>query len=84
MPDSANPSNSSLRDRVCQVIDRIRPAIQSHGGDLEFIDVDDNGVVQVRLQGACVGCPSAAMTFKFGVERNLKENVPEVTEVICV
>lgn len=84
MSDSPNQSGSSLRDRVCQVIDKIRPAIQSHGGDLEFVDVDENGAVQVRLQGACVGCPSAAMTFKFGVERTLKEQVPEVTEVICV
>jgi Fe-S cluster biogenesis protein NfuA len=81
-----NPAKLSgtLRDRVTHVIDQLRPAIQSDGGDLQFVDVDENGVVQVRLQGACVGCPSAAMTLKFGVERNLKQHVPEVTEVICV
>jgi Fe-S cluster biogenesis protein NfuA len=73
-----------LKDRVQQVINMLRPAVQGDGGDLEFVDVDDNGVVQVRLHGACVGCPSAAMTLKFGVERNLKEQVPEVTEVVCV
>jgi Fe-S cluster biogenesis protein NfuA len=83
MPDQPK-ATESVRDKVTKVIEQLRPAVQSHGGDLEFVDVDENGVVQVRLQGACVGCPSAAMTFKFGVERNLKERVPEVTEVICV
>lgn len=81
MSEQASPS---MRERVVDVINQIRPAIQSDGGDLEFVDVDENGVVQVRLHGACVGCPSAAMTLKFGVERNLKAQVPEVTEVICV
>ena len=83
MPDSAKPSNT-LRDRVTNIINQLRPSIQSDGGDLEFVDVDDSGVVQVRLHGACIGCPSAAMTLKFGVEQNLKEHVPEVTEVVCV
>ncbi len=73
-----------LRDRVVNVINRLRVAVQADGGDLEFVDVDDQGVVKVRLHGACVGCPSAAMTLKFGVERNLKMQVPEVTEVVCV
>jgi Fe-S cluster biogenesis protein NfuA len=79
-----NAPEGSLRERVASIINQIRPAIQGDGGDLELVDVDDSGVVQVRLHGACIGCPSAAMTLKFGVERNLKENVPEVTEVICV
>ncbi|HOA73694.1 MAG TPA: NifU family protein [Phycisphaerae bacterium] len=73
-----------MRERVAAIINQLRPAIQGDGGDLELVDVDDNGIVQVRLHGACVGCPSAAMTLKFGVERNLKANVPEVTEVVCV
>ena len=72
-----------LRDRVATVIDQIRPAIQGDGGDLELVDVDANGVVQVRLRGACVGCPSAAMTLKFGVERTLMMQIPEVTQVVC-
>jgi Fe-S cluster biogenesis protein NfuA len=84
MSDSTTPPTGDLRTRVTWVLDQIRPAIQGDGGDLEFVDVDDNGVVQVRLRGACVGCPSAAMTLKFGVERTLKSHVPEVTEVICV
>ncbi len=83
MSDSAQPANA-LRDRVTKVINQLRPAIQSDGGDLEFVDMDANGIVQVRLHGACVGCPSAAMTLKFGVERTLKQRVPEVTEVVCV
>ncbi len=74
----------SLSQRVEQVITAIRPAIQSDGGDLEFVDVDDNGVVSVRLHGACVGCPAAGMTLKMGIERNLREQVPEVTSVIAI
>ncbi len=84
MSNSSNPSGATLQERVAKIINQLRPAIQSDGGDLELVDVDDNGVVQVRLHGACIGCPSAAMTLKFGVERNLKEHVPEVTEVVCV
>jgi len=74
----------SLHQRVEQVINTIRPAIQSDGGDVEFVDVDDNGVVSVRLHGACVGCPAAGMTLKMGIERNLREHVPEVTSVISI
>lgn len=75
----------SVKDRVAQVIDNmIRPAIQSDGGDIELVGVDDQGVVQVRLHGACVGCPSATMTLAFGVRRHLKEKVPGVTDVVCV
>lgn len=83
----SNPNDSSaasLQERVADIINQLRPAIQSDGGDLELVDVDENGVVQVRLHGACIGCPSAAMTLKFGVERTLKQHVPEVTEVVCV
>lgn len=72
----------SLTDRVQGVIDQIRPMLQADGGDIEVVNVDeDTGVVSVRLQGACKGCPGAAMTLKMGVERHLKEKVPEVTEV---
>ncbi|MBI4581774.1 MAG: NifU family protein [Planctomycetes bacterium] len=84
MDQASDPSASSLRDRVTSVIDQLRPAVQGDGGDLEFVDVDEHGVVQVRLHGACIGCPSAAMTLKFGVERSLKQRVPEVTQVVCV
>jgi len=85
MPEpAAQQSQTSTRQRVVEVIETIRPAIQSDGGDLEFVDMKDDGVVQVRLHGACIGCPSANMTLKMGVERYLKENVPEVTAVVCV
>ncbi len=78
-PDKSTP----IRKRVAAVLDLMRPALQSDGGDLELISVDEHGVVQVRLHGACVGCPSSTMTLSLA-ERNLKEQVPEVTEVVCV
>lgn len=74
----------SLHDRVNDVIEKIRPAVQFDGGDIEFVGVNSDGVVSVRLQGACVGCPHSQMTLKMGIERNLKEKVPEVTEVVSV
>jgi Fe-S cluster biogenesis protein NfuA len=84
MSDTPNETGGSVKERVAAVIDQIRPYLQNDGGDIELVDVDDNGVVQVRLRGACAGCPGAAMTLKNGVERNLKEHVPEVTEVVPV
>lgn len=70
-----------LFDRVEQIINRIRPAVQSDGGDLELVEVTDQGVVKIRLHGACVGCPSSSMTLHMGIERNVREKVPEVTAV---
>ena len=67
-----------MREKVEKVIDQIRPSLQADGGDIELIDVTADGIVKVRLQGACRGCPGAAMTLKNGVERTLKLNVPEV------
>jgi Fe-S cluster biogenesis protein NfuA len=84
MSDTANQANLPLKQRVQQVIDMVRPAIQSDGGDVELVDVDDQGVVQLRMHGACVGCPSATMTLKMGIERNLRQRVPEVSEVVCL
>lgn len=70
---------------VKEVIEQIRPMLQADGGDIELVSVDEaTGVVSVRLQGACKGCPGAQMTLKMGVERHLKEKVPEVTEVVAV
>ena len=71
-----------LYDRVAAALDTIRPMMQNDGGDIELIDVDADGVVRVRFQGACVGCPSASMTLVMGVERNLKHQIPEVTRVV--
>jgi Fe-S cluster biogenesis protein NfuA len=64
---SAGGEPSSVFARVAQVIDRIRPAVQSDGGDLELVEVTDDGVVRVRLHGACVGCPSSSMTLQMGI-----------------
>lgn len=70
-----------LKEKVQAVIDKIRPNLQADGGDIELVDVGEDGVVKVKLQGACHGCPGAAMTLKMGVERLLKANVPEVKSV---
>ena len=74
----------TLRDRVAKVIDLIRPAVHSDGGDLELVDITADGIVQIRLHGACVGCPSSALTLQTGVERNLRNHVPEVRGVQAV
>ena len=78
-PDS--PGRRSVRQRVEEILERIRPAVQDDGGDLELVDITDQGVVQIRLHGACVGCPSSSMTLHMGIERNVREKVPEVTGV---
>ena len=76
---------AGLDARVQEVIETIRPLLQADGGDIELVSIDDEeGKVFVRLQGACQGCPGAAMTLKMGVERHLKEKVPEVTEVVAI
>jgi Fe-S cluster biogenesis protein NfuA len=80
----ASQSNPELRERVAEVIDGIRPYIQGDGGDIELIEVQEDGLVKVRLSGACSGCPHAAMTLKMGVERALRERVPEIREVVSV
>ncbi len=72
-----------IRKRVEETIDLIRPALQADGGDVELVDVVD-GVVQLRLVGACHGCPSATVTLHRGIERYLKERVPEVISVESV
>lgn len=78
------PRTKSLRQRVVAVLEQIRPLAQADGGDIELVDVDSDGVVSVRLKGACIGCPSAAITLTLGIERNIKEQIPEVTRVVCV
>jgi Fe-S cluster biogenesis protein NfuA len=74
---------SELRDRVEKVLDTIRPYVQGDGGDIELIDVT-NGIVQVRLAGACVGCMHSMMTLQAGIERMLKQEIPEVRVVEAV
>ena len=77
-------TESSFEQRVQAAIDEIRPALQGHGGDIELVGVEEDNTVKVRLQGACSGCPGAAMTMQMGVERILKERVPEVKGVEAV
>ena len=78
-------AGGNVTAKVKGVIDRIRPVLQADGGDIELVGVDEGkGVVSVRLQGACRGCPGARMTLKMGVERHLKEKVPEISEVVAV
>jgi len=72
-----------MKDQVEAALSDIRPALQADGGDVELVDVED-GVVKVRLTGACGSCPMATMTLKFGVEKILKERIPEVREVVTV
>jgi len=71
-----------LKERVKEVIDKIRPALQADGGDVELIDVTEAGIVKVRLKGACAGCPMSQMTLKQGIEGTLKQEIPEVKEVV--
>ena len=76
--------DSILFKQVAEIIKQLRPAVQGDGGDLELVEVDERGVVSVRLHGACIGCPSAAMTLKLGVEQTLKDRLPQIKEVVCV
>ena len=72
---------TSVVDRVKQAIEEARGYLQSHGGDVEFVELGEDNVVKVRLSGACGGCPMAAMTLKRGVEAYVKQEVPEVRGV---
>ncbi len=71
-------------EEVKKVLDMIRPALQADGGDVELVEVGADGVVKVKLVGACGHCPMSTMTLKMGIERTLKEKVPGVTEVVQV
>lgn len=73
-----------IKDKVQQALNKVRPSLQADGGDVQLVDVDDQGVVKVKLTGACGGCPMSQMTLKMGIEKVLKQNVPEVTRVESV
>lgn len=73
-----------MKERVEAVIAKIRPSLQADGGDLELVEVTDDGIIKVRLTGACRGCPMSQMTLKMGVEKAIKEEIPEIKEVIAV
>ncbi|MGI6395338.1 MAG: NifU family protein [bacterium] len=74
-------SETSWKEKVKEVLDQVRPALQRDGGDVELVDVADDGVVTVRLRGACAGCPMSQITLKMGIEQHMKRQIPEVKEV---
>jgi Fe-S cluster biogenesis protein NfuA len=73
-----------MKERVQEALNLVRPALQADGGDVELVDVTEDGVVSVRLKGACGSCPMSTMTLKMGIERTLKQRIPEVKEVVQV
>ncbi len=74
----------TLKDKVEEALQKIKPSLQADGGDVEIVDVGDDGVIKVRLVGACQGCAMSQMTLKMGIERILKQNIPEVKSVEAV
>lgn len=82
--DAKTDEPVSLYDRVHRVIELIRPAVQADGGDLELVEVTSAGIVRIRFLGACIGCPSSEMTLQMGIERNVRQHVPEVKAVEAV
>jgi len=73
-----------MQERVGTALEKIRPSLQADGGDVELVEVTPDGVVKVRLTGACSGCPMRQMTLQMGIGRALKEEIPEVKEVVAV
>lgn len=73
-----------MKEKIQAAIEKIRPMLQADGGDVELVSVSEDGIVKVRLQGACKGCPMSQMTLKNGIERTIKQEVPEVKSVESV
>lgn len=73
-----------MKERVEAALKKIRPLLQQDGGDVELVEVTEDGVVKVKLTGACGGCPMASMTLKHGVERAIREDIPEIKSVVSV
>lgn len=74
----------SLKERVEEVLDQVRPTLQADGGDITLLDVSEDGIVKVQLVGACGSCPFSTMTLKHGVEARLKDMIPEIKEVLSI
>jgi len=84
IPPVSSPSND-LRDRIEQVLEQhIRPGLRADGGDVELVGIDADRIVQVRMQGACQGCPSSVMTLSMGIEATLKAHIPEIRFIEAV
>jgi len=75
---------SQMKEEVQKAIDLIRPGLQADGGDVELVDVSEDGIVKVRLTGACRGCPMSQMTLKMGIEKIIRQQIPDIKEVIAV
>lgn len=73
-----------MKEKVEAALGKIRPSLRADGGDVELVEVTPDGIVKVKLTGACRGCPMSEMTLKMGIERALKQEVSEVTEVVSV
>lgn len=73
-----------LEEKVRVALDQVRPSLQADGGDVEYVSMTEDGIVSVKLTGACGGCPMAEMTLKMGIEKFLKKEVPEIKEVVSV
>jgi Fe-S cluster biogenesis protein NfuA len=73
-----------MKEKIEKALERVRPMLQADGGNVELVEVTFDGVVKVRLKGSCGSCPMSSMTLKMGIERIIKEDVPEVKEVIAV
>ena len=82
--DSSLKGVTLLKEEVRQALEEVRPHLQADGGDVELVDVTDEGVVKVKLTGACAGCPMSQMTLKWGVENFLKKKIPQVKSVESV
>jgi Fe-S cluster biogenesis protein NfuA len=76
--------NSNIKERVLMALEKVRPYLQSDGGDIQLVEVTDDYTVKVRLQGACHGCPYSMQTLKAGVEQALMKEVPEIKSVVSV
>jgi len=74
----------TMKEKVETTLGKIRPSLNADGGDVELVEVNPDGIVKVKLTGACGGCPMSQMTLKMGIERTLKQEVPEVKEVVGV
>ena len=73
-----------MKEKVEDVLNKIKPSLQADGGDVELVEVGEDGIIKVRLTGACGSCPMSQMTLKMGIEKMLKKEIPEVVEVIAV
>lgn len=73
-----------MKEEVLKVLEQVRPALQNDGGDVELVEVTDDGIVKVRLKGACGSCPMSTMTLKMGIERAIKAQIPGIVEVVQV